>query len=117
MLGGPTFQLITTAIPELRSITKGIITSIVPIAATITTTLSELNRLFGLYREVAAKNTPNSEEASKAWIAYETYARRYNGHIRTTLPQLASSCSRATADTSHLESRSIIHRGKGAVAW
>ena len=47
-------------------------------AATLTTTLSELNRLFGLYHEVADQKTPSSEEAQKAWIAYETYARRYN---------------------------------------
>jgi hypothetical protein len=47
-------------------------------AATLTTTLSELNRLFGLYHEVADQNTPSSEEAKKAWVEYETYARRYN---------------------------------------
>jgi hypothetical protein len=47
-------------------------------AATFTTTLSELNRLFGLYHEVADKKTPNSEEAQKAWMEYETYVRQYN---------------------------------------
>ena len=47
-------------------------------AATLTTTLSELNRLFGLYHEVAEKKTPHSQEAQKAWIEYESYARRYN---------------------------------------
>jgi hypothetical protein len=47
-------------------------------AATLTTTLSELNRLFGLYHELADQKTPSSEEAQKAWIEYETYARRYN---------------------------------------
>ena len=47
-------------------------------AATLTTTLSELNRLFGLYHEVADQKTPSSAEAKKAWVEYETYARRYN---------------------------------------
>lgn len=47
-------------------------------APTLTTTLSELNRLFGRYYEVADKKTPHSQEAEKAWIQYETYARRYN---------------------------------------
>ena len=45
---------------------------------TLTTTLSELNRLFGRYYEVADKKTPHSQEAEVAWIQYETYARRYN---------------------------------------
>jgi hypothetical protein len=43
----------------------------------LTTTLSELNRLYGLYYEAANKKKPNSQEAQKAWIEYETYARRY----------------------------------------
>ena len=47
-------------------------------ATTFTTTLSELNRLFALYHEVADKKTPNSEEAQKAWMEYETYVRQYN---------------------------------------
>lgn len=47
-------------------------------AAILTTTLSELNRLFGRYYEVADKKTPDSQEAEKAWSEYETYARRYN---------------------------------------
>jgi hypothetical protein len=47
-------------------------------ATTLTTTLSELNRLFGLYHEVADKKTPNSEEAQKAWMEYEAYVRQYN---------------------------------------
>lgn len=47
-------------------------------ASTLTTTLSELNRLFGRYYEVADKKTPHSQEAEKAWAEYETYARRYN---------------------------------------
>jgi hypothetical protein len=45
-------------------------------ASTLTTTLSELNRLFGRYYEVADKKTP--QEAEKAWAEYETYARKYN---------------------------------------
>lgn len=44
----------------------------------LTLTLSELNRLFGRYYEEADKKTPHSQEAEKAWIEYETYARRYN---------------------------------------
>jgi hypothetical protein len=44
---------------------------------TLTTRLSELNRLYGVYYEVAEKKTANSQEAQTAWIAYETYATRY----------------------------------------
>jgi hypothetical protein len=44
---------------------------------TLTTRLSELNRLYGVYSEVAEKKTANSQEAQKAWIDYETSARRY----------------------------------------
>ena len=44
--------------------------------ATLTTTLSELNRLYGVYYE-ATKNTDAAAEATLAWIAYETYARLY----------------------------------------
>ena len=40
--------------------------------------LSELNRLFGRYYEVADKKTPHSQEVEIAWIQYETYARPYN---------------------------------------
>jgi hypothetical protein len=49
-----------------------------PTQETLTTTLSELNRLFGLYHEVADEKTSNSEEAQKAWIEYKPYARGYN---------------------------------------
>ena len=45
---------------------------------TLTTTLSELNRLFGLYYEVADKKTRLSQEAKNAWTEYITYVRRYN---------------------------------------
>ena len=44
---------------------------------TLTTRLSELNRLYGVYSEVVEKKTANSQEAQKAWIEYETYATRY----------------------------------------
>ena len=44
----------------------------------LNTTLSELNRLFGRYYEAADEKTPHSQEADKAWIEYETYAKRYN---------------------------------------
>ena len=50
-------------------------------APTLTTTLSELNRLFGRYYELIDKKTSHSqgaEEAEKAWIDYVTYVRRYN---------------------------------------
>ncbi len=47
-------------------------------AATLTTTLSELNRLFGLYYELTEKKSSHSQEAEKAWIDYVTYVRRYN---------------------------------------
>ena len=43
----------------------------------LTTTLSELNRLYGVYYEAANKKKPNSHEIQKAWMEYETYARRY----------------------------------------
>ena len=82
-------------------------------ATTFTTTLSELNRLFGLYHEIADKKTPNSEEAQKAWMEYENYVRQSNkergtvGHITTTLPPLANSCSRRTAGTSSMRTASF----------
>ena len=46
-------------------------------AAILTTTLSELNRLYGVYFEVVNKKTPNSQEAERAWTEYEVYAKRY----------------------------------------
>ena len=46
-------------------------------AATLTTTLSELNRLYGVYFEVVNKKTSNSQEAQRAWTEYEAYAKRY----------------------------------------
>ena len=46
-------------------------------AATLTTTLTELNRLYGVYFEVMNKTTPNSQEADRAWTDYEDYAKRY----------------------------------------
>ena len=46
-------------------------------SATLTTTLSELNRLYGVYFEVVNKKTPNSQEAQRAWTDYEAYAKRY----------------------------------------
>lgn len=44
---------------------------------TLTTTLSELNRLYGVYYE-ATKNPDAAAEATLSWIAYGTYARLYN---------------------------------------
>jgi hypothetical protein len=46
-------------------------------AATLTTTLSELNRLYGVYFEVMNKKKPNPDEAQRAWSDYEGYAKRY----------------------------------------
>jgi hypothetical protein len=46
-------------------------------AATLTTTLSELNRLYGVYFDVVNKKAPNSHEAERAWTDYEVYANRY----------------------------------------
>jgi hypothetical protein len=43
----------------------------------LTTTLSELNRLYGIYVEATNDETPNAEQAEKAWLHYETYVRRY----------------------------------------
>ena len=46
--------------------------------ATLTTTLSELNRLFGRYYELVEKQRSDPQEAEKAWNEYVTYVRRYN---------------------------------------
>ena len=43
----------------------------------LTTTLSEMNRLYGVYFDVVEKKTPNLQEAERAWTDYETYAKRY----------------------------------------
>jgi hypothetical protein len=43
---------------------------------TLSTTLSEFNRLYGVYSEASA--TRDVRQAMKAWIEYEQYARRYN---------------------------------------
>jgi hypothetical protein len=59
------------------------------LAPGLTTTLSELNRLYGLYFE-AIKGTPNVQQAMRAWIDYEQYARRYNRErgLWNSLPSL-----------------------------
>jgi hypothetical protein len=46
-------------------------------AATLTTTLSELNRLYGVYFEVVNEKRSSSQEAQRAWTDYEAYATRY----------------------------------------
>lgn len=60
--------------------------------ATLTTTLSELNRLYGLYFEVADKTKPCSNEVQDAWSAYESYVRRYSEErgLKITLQQRGS---------------------------
>jgi hypothetical protein len=45
--------------------------------AILTTTLTELNRLYGVYFEVVNTKTPHSQEAERAWTDYEAYAKRY----------------------------------------
>ena len=47
-------------------------------AEPLTTTLSELNRLYGEYSKAAEGSKPDVHKAVRAWIAYELYARRYN---------------------------------------
>ena len=51
-------------------------------AVTLTTTLTELNRLFGHYYELVDKKTSNSPQAEKAWLEYVAYVRRYNEERR-----------------------------------
>lgn len=41
----------------------------------LTTTLSELNKLYGVYVEATEGDV---RDAMRAWIAYEVYVRRYN---------------------------------------
>ena len=41
---------------------------------TLTTTLTELNRLYGVYYDATLCS---KEEAEKAWTAYVQYVRRY----------------------------------------
>ena len=47
-------------------------------AGLLTTTLSELKRLYGNYCEATEGSKPDVHQAVRAWIAYEIYARRYN---------------------------------------
>jgi len=46
--------------------------------ALLTTTLSELNRLYSDYCEATEGSKPDVHKAVRAWLAYEIYARRYN---------------------------------------
>jgi hypothetical protein len=46
-------------------------------AAALTTTLSELNRLYGVYFGVVNREKPNSVEAQSAWRDYQAYSKRY----------------------------------------
>jgi len=41
---------------------------------TFTTTLTELNRLYGVYYDATFRSTP---EAVEAWTAYVQYVKRY----------------------------------------
>lgn len=47
-------------------------------ATNLTTSLSELNRLYGEYFDATVGAKPDVPKAVRAWIAYEQYARRYN---------------------------------------
>ena len=42
---------------------------------TLTTTLSELNRLYGVYYDATSRKDP--KVAEQAWEAYVKYVRRY----------------------------------------
>ena len=55
----------------------------------LTTTLSELNRLYWMYIDATSANPT---KADKAWTDYETYARRYQGErgIKSGLEPLAA---------------------------
>jgi hypothetical protein len=44
----------------------------------LTTTLSELNRLYGEYFEATEGSKPDVHKAVRAWLAYEIYSRRYH---------------------------------------
>jgi hypothetical protein len=59
----------------------------------LTTTLSELNRLYGLYFEATEGSTANVQKAMRAWIAYELYARRYNRERGLEAARLRSSAT------------------------
>ena len=52
--------------------------------AAFTTTLGEMNRLYGIYIE-----TTNVEQAQKAWTDYERYAQRYTSERGLKTPALA----------------------------
>jgi len=52
----------------------------------LTTTLSELNRLFGRYHEVVDKQPSQSQEVESAWLEYEGYAKRYHEERGLNIP-------------------------------
>ena len=54
--------------------------------ANITTTVSELHRLYGEYFEATQGPKPDVQRAMRAWIAYEVYARRYNRERSVSSP-------------------------------
>ena len=43
-----------------------------------TTTLGEMNRLYGVYCEVTNGKKPIAEQTRKAWSDYAAYAQRYS---------------------------------------
>ncbi len=49
-------------------------------ATTLTTTLSELNRLYGIYYDATSGRDPRVAE--EAWKAYVQYVRRYKEERR-----------------------------------
>jgi hypothetical protein len=54
-------------------------------AATFTTTLGEMNRLYGIYVEAT-----NGEHSQRAWTDYERYAPRYSSErgLKTQLGEI-----------------------------
>jgi hypothetical protein len=48
------------------------------VGVALTTTMTELNRLYGLYHDAASAMPPRGIEISKAWFAYLEYVKKYN---------------------------------------
>jgi hypothetical protein len=48
-----------------------------PSSTPLTTTISELNRLYGLYEEAVSREAPDGIEISKTWFAYLNYCHQF----------------------------------------
>jgi len=55
-------------------------------SATFTTTLGEMNQLYGAYVAATSGEKPDAEQAEKAWVDYETYVRRYQTERGLNVP-------------------------------